>query len=170
MRAGFRGIGREDEARGGVHHVLVFVPKKRPVVLQLGKIRLDHHHTRNHPIRNEGVIGAVVTVPDQLRGRPNRWFAGLRASGPSRPPPVEAQSNARRPPYFCGSGAVNGEQQGFPMAWNSMISARVPSGSSRLSCHLASRPTFGVLVCPLSRTPFHSSVYATSVFGTPSEK
>lgn len=60
--------------------------------------------------------------------------------------------------YSCGSAAVKGEQQGLPMACSSMISARVPSRSRRLSCHLASRPIFGVLLCPVSRSPFHSRV------------
>ena len=35
--------------------------------------------------------------------------------------------------YSDGSSAVNGEQQGFSVAWKFMTSVRMPSGSYRLS-------------------------------------
>jgi hypothetical protein len=51
----------------------------------------------------------------------------LRFAAADGPPPPRC---ARwRITYFSGSPAVNGEQQGGATAWNSMISARVPSGS-----------------------------------------
>lgn len=71
----------------------------------------------------------------------------------SRPAPAAELSELLRAPpgrsagrrQCVGSEAVNGEQQGLPMACSSMISARVPSGSMRLSCHFASRPILGTL-------------------------
>ncbi len=91
----------------------------------------------------------VQGVQVQLRrsGRTGRQAGGQQQSGP-----VSDHG------WLGGSEAVKGEQQGVPMACNSISSARVPSGSSRLSCHLASRPIFGTLLWPVRRAPFHSSV------------
>jgi len=55
--------------------------------------------------------------------------------------------------YLVGLDAVNSEQQGLPTGWNSMVSARVPSGSNRLYCHLASRPILGPLFFWGNRSP-----------------
>src|SRR5579872_6551528 len=72
--------------------------------------------------------------------------------------------------YFVGLDAVNSEQQGLTAGWNSMVSARVPSGSNRLYCHLPSRPILGPLVRSGMRSPEQRTSATFFMSCTPREK
>src|SRR5450432_1515228 len=63
---GIAGVRHQDKSRGGIQHVLMFVPEERPGIVKLRKVRLQNSHTRNHPTRDKGVVGAIVSVADQL--------------------------------------------------------------------------------------------------------
>ena len=49
-----------------IHHVLVFVPQEGPSFLEFGKVRLNDYHSGDDSAGNEGVVGAVVAVGDEL--------------------------------------------------------------------------------------------------------
>src|ERR1700685_3424034 len=82
----------------------------------------------------------------EVRGTGRHRYVLTVASRAERPVPL-------RQHYSVGLDAVNSEQHGLPTGWNSMISARVPSGSKRLYCHLPSAPILGPLVFSGIRLP-----------------
>src|SRR5215469_3790835 len=74
--------------------------------------------------------------------------------------------------YSDGSCAVNGEQQGFSVAWKFISSARMPSGSYMLNWPLPSLPILVPLSArtPSSRPPSLRVLKASSTDFCPSEK
>src|SRR3569833_2652665 len=56
-----------------------------PIALQLRKVWRDDDYAGNHAAWNEGVVGAIVAVGDELRGGPNRGHVGnIRGGMPAQ--------------------------------------------------------------------------------------